>query len=412
MHVIVLAIAVSSQRGGIEKSTLDLCQGLHQRQHTITLIYQQAGDQLAAYREFCRHTYALPSYRPGWEGLGQFAQALLAIRRLCATDRSADQGVVVYSSEYHTLRFGGLLAMALGAPLVYHLRLPVSDYRKGAKMSPLLRLKNRLTLAPVKTFIAVSQATKQDCIDSLGIHPGRIDVVYNGIDPQRFSPAAAPNSGAEPPERSPLPFTIAYVGRLDKDKGLEVLLRAFAQLRSPHPEAQLLIAGQSLLHGEAYRQQLAALAESLGIGDRVQFLGHVAQPLALYQRSDLTVLPSLWPEPFGRTIIESLAAGTPVVASRTGGIPEILAEILPDCLVEPGQVNELAEAIGRMTHWRQQRPHLGQLCRQHVLQHFTLEQTLAGVERVLLDALAQGKPRCPGWLRPHRLATRLGQRTD
>jgi glycosyltransferase involved in cell wall biosynthesis len=123
------------------------------------------------------------------------------------------------------------------------------------------------------------------------------------------------------------------------------------------------------------------------IQDHVQFLGHVQQPLSLYQSSDITVPPSLWPEPFGRAVIESLAVGTPVIVSRTGGIPEILSGILPDSLVEPGNAHELAQALHGMIHWRQKTPQLGETYRQHVMQNFTLEKALNGVENVLLKAL-------------------------
>jgi glycosyltransferase involved in cell wall biosynthesis len=326
MHIIVLAIAISGQRGGIEKSTLDLCKGLHQRQHKISLIYQQEGDQRSDYEAFCSYLYNIKAYKIGAsDPIGYGAEFL----HLCKHFSGAED-IVIYSSEYHTLMFGSLLAKTLNAPLIFHLRLPLSDYRQTKSPSLLSRLKKRLTLASVSRYIAVSQAIKQDCIATLGVQPAKIDVVFNGIDPEKFGSQEHRASSRLAWGLSPDETIITYIGRLDKDKGIETLLKAYAIFQATHPASRLLIAGKTVLQGEAYQHSLVQLAEDLLIQDQVQFLGHVQEPSSLYQSSDLTVLPSLWPEPFGRTVIESLAADTPVIASRTGGIPEILSGILPD----------------------------------------------------------------------------------
>ncbi len=383
MHIIVLAIAISGQRGGIEKSTLDLCKGLYQRQHQVSLIYQQEGDQLPQYQTFCSHLYNITAYKIGKTDPLTYGIEFLQVSRLFASAKD----VVIYSSEYHTLLFGSLLARTLNAPLIFHLRLPLSDYRQTNRPSPFSVWKKKLTLASVTKYIAVSQATQQDGIATLGVQPDKIDVVFNGIDPEQFSPPDHRTTSRLEWGLSPAEFVITYIGRLDKDKGLETLLRAYAIFHATHPQSRLLIAGQSVLQGEAYQRSLAQLAAELLPPDWVRFLGHVQQPASLYHGSDVTVLPSLWPEPFGRTVIESLATGTPVIASRTGGIPEILSGILPDCLVAPGSAPDLAQALHAMVDWRQRQPQLAEACRQHVLAHFTLTKALDGVEAVMVKTL-------------------------
>lgn len=393
MHIIVLAIAISGQRGGIEKSTLDMCRGLHQRQHKISLIYQQEGDQLTDYERFCSHLFNIKAYKIDKIDPISYGANFLRVSRLF----SGAEDIVIYSGEYHTLMFGSLLARKLNAPLVFHMRLPLSDYRQAKKASLLATVKKKLTLANVTRYIAVSQAIKQDGIATLGIQPAKINVVFNGIDPEKFSLPECRTASRLKWGLSDNEKVITYIGRLDKDKGIETLIKAYAIFKAKHPDSRLLIAGKSVVQGEMYQRRLAQLAADLLIQDRVQFLGHVKQPVSLYHSSDITVLPSLWPEPFGRTVIESLAAGTPVVASRTGGIPEILSGILPHCLVEPGNVHDLAQALQAMANWRHTDPQLEAVCRQHVIQNFTLAKALDGVETVMADVVENYRRPKLGW---------------
>lgn len=157
-----------------------------------------------------------------------------------------------------------------------------------------------------------------------------------------------------------------------------------------------MIAGNPILHfaadgkenpeeGEKYKRFLKQLSIDLGIEKNVDFLGHVADTVSLYQVSDVTVLPSQWSEPFGRVIIESMACGTPVVASRIGGIPEILTGEFQQWLFEPGNQLDLADKLHWMIHWRDRDSHLAHRCREHILGKFTIDKMIDGIEKVLLQ---------------------------
>lgn len=135
---------------------------------------------------------------------------------------------------------------------------------------------------------------------------------------------------------------IVYVGRLDQHKGVETLIKALAILKQQRSDLQLVIAGKSVLESEDYEQSLHDLVSKLGLETDVLFPGYAKSPVSLYQLSDVMVLPSIWAEPFGRTIIESFACGTPVVASRTGGIPEALSNEFRKFLFSPGDEQDLA----------------------------------------------------------------------
>ena len=136
-------------------------------------------------------------------------------------------------------------------------------------------------------FIAISKQTKSEWV-KCGIESGRIDVVYNGVDIKHFIPS---NGFTKPERRIPLREDIrliTYVGRIDRDKGLESLLKAIRFVQNLEPNVRLCIAGKPHVHptpaeGTRYQTSLMDLARRIGVGNQVEFLGHVADPLKLYQ---------------------------------------------------------------------------------------------------------------------------------
>lgn len=166
-----------------------------------------------------------------------------------------------------------------------------------------------------------------------------------GVDTAVFTPA-----DRRPPAES---LTVGYVGRLDSHKGVDVLLHAAALRRT----WQVEITGDG-----PQREELIALAAALGIGDRVRFLGFAAgDDLATrYRRLDVLAAPSLprpgWLEQFCRVAVEAMASGVPVVGSRSGAIPDVVADA--GILVAPGDAAALAAAVdeaGAAELWAQLR---------------------------------------------------------
>lgn len=158
------------------------------------------------------------------------------------------------------------------------------------------------------------------------------------------------------------PLMVGYSGRLESYKGVDVLLRALAL----YPDAELRIAGDG-----PQREILGDLARTLGIVDRVQFLGHLGADLpAFYRDLDVLVVPSLptvgWLEQFGRVVVEAMASGVPVVASRSGALPAVIGEA--GILVEPGDAERIAGALGELAEpdrWHQVRAAGLEHCRQY-----------------------------------------------
>jgi len=195
-----------------------------------------------------------------------------------------------------------------------------------------------------KAVIAVSGFTAETVRRLLSVPPEDVRIVRNGIDAREFE-------GGDPAlfrEKFPVlgDKTILYVGRLERSKGLHYLVPAFARVLSRVPEATMAIVGKG--SGE-YLRELRLAARSAGVSDRVVFTGRIPQDLLphAYAASALVVLPSLM-EGFGISLLESMAAGRPCVATRVGAIPEIVKQGETGLLVEPANSQELGDAMATL----------------------------------------------------------------
>ncbi len=389
MHVIVLENQPSSTRGGQELNLIEITRGLSDRGHEVSLVYIQEGDLISEYQKFCDSINRINRYgfdRRKFNQIIDFFSSLAVLTNIPATKNS-----VVFSNDYHFAFFGYLLALAKNIPFVCYLQIPPLHFNTQRMMG----------LKGAKKYIAVSNKTKSDWVN-LNLKEEKIDVVYNGTNTDRFNIAqdfASLRRSWNIPENTRV---ISFVGRLDPEKGLESLIKAFALVVKNGKKAKLLIAGRPVVHfsdlgkecsdiGEKYKQSLEQLATHLGVRERVEFLGHVSNTDAVYQVSDITVLPSLWSEPFGRVIIEAMACGTPVVGSRIGGIPEILTGEFQNGLFDAGDEKSLSETLSRIIDWRDENPQLGERCRQHILANFSIDSMVNGVEKVLVDVVNEGK---------------------
>ena len=181
-------------------------------------------------------------------------------------------------------------------------------------------------------FTAISESTRSDLL-ARGVPVERTRVIYCGIDSDTFTPA--------PAERSPTPV-IAYVGRLRRYKGVELILKGVARMQDRRVEVEIAGTGED-------RPRLEALAASLDLGRRVRFLGFVseAEKSALLRRAWIVALTSP-KEGWGITNLEAAACGTPVVASDSPGLRESVLDGRTGFLVKHGDVSALAAAFDRI----------------------------------------------------------------
>jgi glycosyltransferase involved in cell wall biosynthesis len=170
-------------------------------------------------------------------------------------------------------------------------------------------------------------------------------------------------------------------------KGQDVLLRALARV----PGAVAVVAGDAWPGQEHYEHGLRRLAGELGLAERVRFTGFVTDPRALYAAADVVVVPSTRPDPLPNAALEAAAAGCCVVASRHGGLPEIVRDGVTGLLVAPGDPVALGAALRRIDADRELGRRLGAAAAADVRVRFAPGRLLAGVQD-LYDELV----RAPG----------------
>jgi len=209
---------------------------------------------------------------------------------------------------------------------------------EGAAASLARAVLDRTAPRHVDRFVAVSQAVATG-LAADGVDAHSIRVIHNGVDLERLQSQASDVLPVSMSHGAPL---IGYVGRLEPVKGCEFFLRAAAMVRERFPESSYVVAGS----GSA-ESSLRELAHSLGIADRVSFLGHLDTTAALISSLDVLVVPSL-SEASGLSAIEAMALGTPVVATAVGGLPEVLAEGECGLLVAPSDPGAITSAVTRL----------------------------------------------------------------
>ncbi len=240
----------------------------------------------------------------------------------------------------------------------------------------------------VDKYIAVSHATAQFLSATKGIPSNKIVVIHNGRDLTSLAP---PSFADRVSARAELSLESAHamllLGRLSIEKGHALLLEALNILRSRQPRLMAMFAGVGPLE-----DPLKALSNRLGLAARVRFLGYRSDLSRLLAASDLVVLPSI-SEGLPLAAVEALASARPLIATRVGGIPEIVIDGQTGLLVPPNDPAALAQAIDRVLGNPNLGTYLGMNGRRFVEQHFDVRLQTARTVTLYRELLHERKQR-------------------
>jgi glycosyltransferase involved in cell wall biosynthesis len=225
-------------------------------------------------------------------------------------------------------------------------------------------------------IVAVSDHVAASARKHLGISPSRLEVVPNAVDTSAFRPLDRAGRGAV---RRKLGMgdddaIVTMVGRMAQEKGHGVLLNATGRLAKRMPSLRVLLVGD----GEA-RSTFEAMTKTLGLETRVTFLGVRTDVPDLMASSDIVAVPSVH-EGFGLVVAEALACAVPVVASRTGPIPEIVQEGESGLLFPPGNDQDLARCLEELLSDPARRATMGERGRADAIARFSLAPMVERME--------------------------------
>ena len=246
-------------------------------------------------------------------------------------------------------------------------------------------------------MIAVSDSLRQMAID-LGVDIDKVCVIPNGVDLSRFDDRPDPNrlrTELGLPAATPL---VGSVGRISKVKGLEHFLEAAAMLAPRFPDARFLVVGQANADEHEYENLLKVRADQLGLTGRVIFTGLRSDVPAVMASLTVSVMPSL-NEALSNSLLESMAAGVPLVATRVGGTTEAVVDGVSGLLVEAGDSEALADSIARLLDDPPLARRLGRAARNTIEEQFSIERMVQATKALYQDLLARKHSHVPFWSR-------------
>jgi glycosyltransferase involved in cell wall biosynthesis len=361
--------------GGAEQATLGLRDALREAAHDARVFASSArSSSTASFADFeCVGTTSR------WRALLQAANpwAFTALRRTLAEFRPDVVHVRMFLTQLSPL----ILPLLRDVPALYHVVWYRPICPTGTKILPdgtpcrvsagvacyrnqclplrdwlPLMLQMRLWRRWRHVFdlvVANSEATRRSLV-AAGINPVR--VVWNGVPPRSARPPLSP------------PPTVVFAGRLVREKGVDVLLRAFAKVATRLPDARLRLIGDGPERG-----RLSELVDRLGLASRVEMLGHLSRADMERHCSAAWVqaVPSRWAEPFGLVAAEAMMRGTATIASASGGLAELIQDGRTGLLAPPDDVDTLAVLLLRLLGDRELAHQLGMAGRAFAREHLS-----------------------------------------
>ena len=321
----------------------------------------------------------------GAERLCRHRRDLSAGFRLAQCFRSFRPGLLWCLDHVDAMWLGRAAALTTGVPASVIASHSTGLIDASGRIRPSFGRRERVLVEFVTRMVAVSRTQAAYLREVTGLSPARVAVIENGIDLAQWPAVTAERRNEA---RAVLGIdagetVVAMVAAMRPEKAHDVLLGAVAILKATGRRVRVLFAGDG-----PRRTALDRSAEAMGIRDRVDFMGVRRDVARLLHASDVMVLPSrAVVETLPLSVLEAMASGVPVIASRVGSVPEVVIDGETGRLIEPGDASELARAIaatldgGAATRLQTER------ARQRVEARYSVERTTAGYERLFDEVM-------------------------
>lgn len=277
---------------------------------------------------------------------------------------------IVHTHTARSALVGRMAARLCGVQHVHHVHSPTARDTTHRFTNRVNMLIEKLSLRGADAIIAVSHSLG-DYVRQQHLCHGLLQVVPNGVPaPPTLAVRPAP-SGC---------WTLGAVALFRPRKGMEVLLEALAELRRRGLNVRLRAVGT--FETEAYEREIKQLAEQLQIADAIDWIGFTADVPAELARMDIMVLPSLFGEGLPMVVLEAMAAGVAVVATRIEGVPEVIRDSIDGMLAQPGDAHDLANRIADIVEGRVDWQQLRKSAYRRQVEGFSDHSMAAGVADV------------------------------
>lgn len=366
--------------GGAQKVLLDQAHWFHANGHQVTaaFFYDRDGLHKKWQGEVDFPICNLEGFGRGVGLLRRIRQMVGGLRRLWVLIRR-EKFDVIESFTYDSNILGLLVAWLAGVPV------RIATHHGKVEGMPLWRQRLHTWLVNIgmaQAIVAVSKKTRQTALDE-GVDAGKIIVIPNGITP--FDITAVNKQEA----RKTLglgddDIFLVSVGRLVYQKGHEFLVQALVKVASRFPNVKIGICGEG-----PSRSRLESQILELGLSNNVRLLGEWADVSPVLAVADIFVLPSRW-EGLPMALLEAMAVGLPVIATRVEGVEEVITDNVHGLLVVPEDSDNLAHAIIRILKNPELRNQIGAAAKTHVLQNNTTEGMCRKYYDLILDLLNKG----------------------
>lgn len=371
--------------GGTELQVLKLVQGIDRERFDLSFsCFEREGNHLADYEALGAPISEFRIdrlYRPQCFRQQLRFAALLRRQRI----------QILHSYNFYANAFAIPAGRLAGVPVVL-----ASVRDRGVYLTPAQKRLQRFVLGLADQVLANADSIR-DWLLEQGLREDRISVIKNGIDLTRYPEHRASQGVRQAlgiPASAPI---VLLMARLNPQKGIEEFIRAAASIEPQHPQARFLIVGTTfrskdgvISEASDYRDEMLQLAESLGIGERVIFTGHRDDTADLLAESAISVLPS-HSEGLSNTLLESMAAGVPTVATDVGGNPELVKDGVNGLLVPVRSPERLAEAMDRLLADSELRKAFGTRARTMAQEAHSLPGMVASTETLYREQLKQAR---------------------
>ncbi|MEK6281561.1 MAG: glycosyltransferase [Acidobacteriota bacterium] len=382
-RALILHVITSLGRGGAERQLVNLLSNTDRTRFKHKVAFLRDPDDFASeIRSAECECVCL-----GARGRTQWVYAAKKLRQIIKTEKPA-----IIQSWLYDANISARLVAPFGSTIPIVVSLQSADYAPetlAAANLPrrkvgVLRVLDSLSarwIDPV--FVACSDFVKESATEHLRLRPSRVEVIYNAVDPKTLVASTSEVDNLRMslgiPARG---FVFLNVGRLDPAKGQAILLKSFQKVADRMPNSYLVVLGRGPL-----KEDLIELTDSLGISDKVLFPGTRADVGAFLSLADVFVFPSFF-EGLPLALIEAMSKGLPCIVSEIDTLREVAKHEETALLVEPGSVDQLAEAMLELYANSAKRKVLGDRAQQETNRKFLIDVTIGQWER-LYSSLAR-----------------------